>query len=99
MVVLWIFNSLKEYLHDKVVFYKEAYEMCTDFEECLSLGNTPLVHELKHKISLCIKGKLTYYTKLKEFWDELRIYSKALRCTSGVIKKIVIECDIQAKLY
>ncbi len=101
MVIAWIFNALSPKLHNSVAYAESASEMWLDLQERLSQGNAPRIYELKCDISLMQQQDLTvvtYFTKLKAFWDELATYSVVLQCKCTAARELMLEKEGE-KLY
>lgn len=84
MVCSWIINACDRDLADSVVFASSAYEVWKDLHDRFSRKNAPRIFQLTKLITNLLQHQSSlssYYTKLKQLWDELASYSTFTPCS------------------
>ncbi|KAG8384023.1 hypothetical protein BUALT_Bualt04G0075000 [Buddleja alternifolia] len=86
MVASWLQNSLSPKLQNSVTFLETAEAIWKELEHRFSQGNDARIQELTRDVVNLRQGNMdvvTYYSKLRELWDELDMYNEVEACTCG----------------
>ncbi|KAF7151798.1 hypothetical protein RHSIM_Rhsim02G0046700 [Rhododendron simsii] len=91
MVLSWIFNSLSLDLTNSVLYVETPSEIWADLQERFLQGDFSHHYQVQRSIVELRQNQdsiFTYYTTIKIFWDELKIYSPPIPCTYGGMKHL-----------
>ncbi|KAF7843884.1 Integrase, catalytic core [Senna tora] len=96
MVKSWIVNSMTKELADFFVYCRTTRELWDELEDRFGKACGPLLYQIQREVASTEQGSdslVTYYGKLRKWWDELDRLKPTPRCTCGGCK-----CGINKKL-
>ncbi|KAF7837340.1 uncharacterized protein G2W53_005822 [Senna tora] len=96
MVKSWIVNSMTKELADFFVYCRTTRELWDELEDRFGKACGPLLYQIQREVASTEQGLdslVTYYGKLRKWWDELDRLKPTPRCTCGGCK-----CGINKRL-
>jgi len=84
MVLSWLLNSLNDSIRNSVLCFEIARDLWIDFEERFGQSNKARLFQVQKNVSCLSQGDMdiaSYYTKVKQLWDESNAVSEVPRCT------------------
>jgi hypothetical protein len=88
----WLLNSISNDISTSVINCNLAGDIWLDLKKRFSQLNDTRMFQLEQDISNLVQATIpfaTYFTKLKEFWDELSALQPNQSCTYGELKEVV----------
>ncbi|KAF7835230.1 uncharacterized protein G2W53_010089 [Senna tora] len=105
MVKSWVINSMTKELADLFVFCRTTKELWDELQERFGASCGPQLYQIQKEAALTVQGSdsvVTYYGKLRKWWEQLSRLSPLPRCTCGNcscgINKRLIDRDSSDKL-
>ncbi|KAF7821971.1 uncharacterized protein G2W53_027426 [Senna tora] len=86
MVKSWIVNSMTKELADFFVYCRTTRELWDELEDRFGKACGPLLYQIQREVASTEQGSnslVTYYGKLRKWWDELDRLKPTPRCTCG----------------
>ena len=96
MIVSWIMNTIEPTVRYALTHMEIAKELWDDIKECFSVTDGARVHQLKSELASCKQqgaSLMSYYSKLKQLWEELANFDVVSGCKCGKC-----ECNVAAQL-
>ena len=90
MVKSWILNSISKEISISVIYCKFAHEIWSELKERFSKVSSPYVFQIEREIHNIVQDTMsvvTYFTKLKGFWDELSALCPIPSYSCGAMKE------------
>ncbi|PHT40604.1 hypothetical protein CQW23_19458 [Capsicum baccatum] len=84
MVTSWLLNSLSKDLADSLQYVNNAQELWQALEDRYDQTNGAKLYQLQKEINYLSQGTLDitgYYTKMKQFWEELGTIDASASCS------------------
>ncbi|KAJ8630527.1 hypothetical protein MRB53_023850 [Persea americana] len=91
MVLSWLTNAMVKDISDSVSYANTAHEVWIDLRDRFSQSNAPRIFELKKLIATHLQEKqsvASYFTKLKQYWDELGSLTPIAPCSCGASQSL-----------
>ncbi|XP_019255136.1 PREDICTED: uncharacterized protein LOC109233725 [Nicotiana attenuata] len=92
MVKAWIMNALSKDISKTILYYKTAKEAWDNLEEWYGVANTSQYYSIQRAIAATTQGSsdiVTYFTKLKGYWDEIGNCTFGRPCTCGALPEFI----------
>ncbi|KAF8365066.1 hypothetical protein HHK36_032927 [Tetracentron sinense] len=92
MVLSWLCNAMMKDISDSVSYANTAHEVWTDLCDRFSQSNAPRIFQLKNLIATHLQEQqsvASFFTKLKQYWDELGSLMPIASCSCGASKSLV----------
>nr|XP_009767377.1 PREDICTED: uncharacterized protein LOC104218550 [Nicotiana sylvestris] len=92
MVKAWITNSVSRDIAISVICFRTAKEFWTDIKERFGQSNGSKYLQILREISGIVQGSsdiATYFTKLRNLWDELNSSYVGPTCSCGALPKFI----------
>ncbi|KAL2247192.1 UNVERIFIED_CONTAM: hypothetical protein Sindi_2571500 [Sesamum indicum] len=89
MVLTWILNTISKDIVNAYLYASSARALWIELEARYGESNGPLLYQIQRGINSMTQGNLgvaTYYTKLKQLWDEMRVLMPITSCTCGLLR-------------
>ncbi|KAL2238132.1 UNVERIFIED_CONTAM: hypothetical protein Sindi_1004900, partial [Sesamum indicum] len=87
MVLTWILNTISKDIVNAYLYTSSARALWLELEARYGESNGPLLYQIQREINSMTQGNMsvaTYYTKLKQLWDEIRCLIPTTSCTCGL---------------
>ncbi|KAL2241232.1 UNVERIFIED_CONTAM: Retrovirus-related Pol polyprotein from transposon RE1 [Sesamum indicum] len=87
MVLTWILNTISKEIVNAYLYTSSARALWLELEARYGESNGPLLYQIQREINSMTQGNMsvaTYYTKLKQLWDEIRCLIPTTSCTCGL---------------
>ncbi|XP_077249082.1 uncharacterized protein LOC143888509 [Tasmannia lanceolata] len=92
MVTSWILNVISSDISNSILHGPSSYDVWMDLHDRFSQSQAPRIFELTHLIATLQQENssiLTYFSKLKSYWDELSSISAIPPCSCGASKSAI----------
>lgn len=91
MVISQILNALSSEIVGSIVYMNSASEMWLELIERFGKLNGPQLFQIQKELSQISQGSsniITYYTKIKGFWDEIQTLCNLPQCSCGASQEL-----------
>ncbi|XP_008386434.2 uncharacterized protein [Malus domestica] len=98
MVKTWLLGSMSKEISSSVINCKDARQMWLDLQERFSHVNIVQLFHIENEIHDYVQGNMTvstYFTKLKNLWDERDVLCSIPACSCDTKKEIISYVETQ----
>ncbi|XP_076941309.1 uncharacterized protein LOC143610822 [Bidens hawaiensis] len=86
MVISWILNTLNHNIRDSVLYAETAQSLWNELNSRYGQDGGARVYQLQKNLCQISQGSsdiVTYFAKMKSYWDELNVVNSIPSCTCG----------------